>query len=72
MENVVRDAKEKPEVIESKQKDFVYFRARAISAGDFGPVKGEPNPNGNGDYFPRTELELSYKTFENRQLFLNQ
>ena len=76
MEDVMRaDTKDgnqnKPEVIESKHKDFLYFRSRAISAGDQGPEKGKPNPNGNGDYFPRTELESSYKTFENRQLFLN-
>lgn len=57
--------------IEKKNADFLYFRARAISAGDQGPVEGQPNPNGNGDYFPRKELEASYHTFANRQLFLN-
>jgi hypothetical protein len=58
-------------VIESKKDDFVYFRARAISALDQGPVKGQPNPNGNGDGFPRAELEKSFETFIGRNLFLN-
>lgn len=58
-------------VIEPKNAEFLYFRARAISAGDQGPQKGEPNPNGNGDYFPRKELEASYQTFNGRNLFLN-
>lgn len=57
--------------IEKKNSEFLYFRARAISAGDQGPEKGIPNPNGNGDYFPRRELEASYQTFAGRQLFLN-
>lgn len=58
-------------VLEPKRSDFIYFRARAISAGDQGPEKGMPNPNGNGDYFPRKELEASYQTFIGRNLFLN-
>lgn len=57
--------------IEKKNNEFLYFRARAISAGDQGPVKGQPNPNGNGDYFARKELEASFQTFAGRQLFLN-
>lgn len=57
--------------IENKSNEFLYFRARAISAGDQGPTRGEPNPNGNGDYFPRAELETSYETFSGRNLFLN-
>ncbi len=57
--------------IEKKNNEFLYFRARAISAGDQGPEKGVPNPNGNGDYFSRKELEASYGTFAGRQLFLN-
>jgi hypothetical protein len=64
---------EKPtqKVVEQKRNDFLYFRSRAISAGDQGPVKGQPNPNGNGDYFARKELESSYQTFVGRNLFLN-
>lgn len=59
------------QILEAKKPDFVYFRARAISAGDQGPEQGKPNPNGNGDYFPRTELEKSYQSFIGKNLFLN-
>ena len=64
---------EKPtqKVVEQKRNDFLYFRSRAISAGDQGPEQGKPNPNGNGDYFPKSELESSYQTFVGRNLFLN-
>jgi len=62
-------------VVETKRSDFLYFRARAISAGDQGPRNAEgcmePNPNGNGDYFPKAELEKSYNTFVGSNLFLN-
>ncbi len=63
--------KQDHEIVEKQRSDFLYFRARAISAGDFGPEKGQPNPNGNGDYFPKAELEKAYSTFEGRNLFLN-
>jgi hypothetical protein len=42
------------EIIEERDPDFVYFRARAVTADV---------PNGNGDLFTRAELEKSYKTF---------
>lgn len=73
LEDIVPVEKPKSEqkVIEPRNAEFMYFRARAISAGDQGPEKGSPNPNGNGDYFPRKELEASYQTFAGRNLFLN-
>ena len=73
LEDIVPVEKPKSEqtVIEPRNAEFMYFRARAISAGDQGPEKGAPNPNGNGDYFPRKELEASYQTFAGRNLFLN-
>jgi len=61
---VVQDEVAKNEVvsktIETKRDDFIYFRSRAISAGDQGPKPNVPNYNGNGDYFPRKELESSF------------
>jgi hypothetical protein len=47
------------------KENFLYFWARAISAGE------TSGPNGNGDYFPLAELIKSYKTFIGRGLFLN-
>lgn len=62
-------------VIEPKNSDFLYYRARAISAGDQGPLTKEGirghNFNGNKDYFPRKELESSYETFVGRNIFLD-
>ena len=71
LEDVVVEHAPEQKVIEPKNAEFLYFRARAISAGDQGPKKGTPNPNGNGDYFPRKELEASYESFRGRNLFLN-
>src|SRR5665213_3638813 len=62
-------------VIEAKNSDFLYYRARAISAGDQGPLSKDGsrswNFNGNKDYFPRKELESSYETFVGRNIFLD-
>lgn len=53
-------------VVEPLDKEnFLYFRCRAISAGETN------GPNGNGDYFPLEELVKSYKTFVGRGLYLN-
>jgi hypothetical protein len=71
LEDVVVERPPEQKIIEPRNAEFLYFRARAISAGDQGPKKGSPNPNGNGDYFPRRELEASYETFRGRNLFLN-
>src|SRR6185436_12180241 len=62
-------------VIEAKNSDFLYYRARATSAGDQGPMTKEGtrgwNFNGNKDYFPRKQLESSYQTFVGRNIFLD-
>jgi len=62
-------------IIEAKNSDFLYYRARAISAGDQGPLQKDGtrgwNFNGNKDYFPRTELEAAYQTFVGRNIFLD-
>ena len=62
-------------IIEAKNPDFLYYRARAISAGDFGPMQKDGtrgfNFNGNKDYFPRKELESAYQTFVGRNIFLD-
>jgi len=62
-------------VIEAKNSDFLYYRARAISAGDQGPINKDGsrawNFNGNKDYFPRKELEAAYETFVGRNIFLD-
>jgi len=62
-------------VLEPKNSDFLYYRARAISAGDQGPMTKEGtrgwNFNGNKDYFPRKELEAAYETFVGRNIFLD-
>jgi len=53
-------------VVEPLDKEnFIYFRARAISAGE------TSGPNGNGDYFPLEELLMAYASFIGRGLFLN-
>lgn len=59
------------QIIESKKANAVYFRARAISAGDQGPEGVKWNFNGNLDYFSKKELLKAYKTFCGRSLFLN-
>jgi len=62
-------------IIEPKNSDFLYYRARAISAGDQGPMQKDGtrgyNFNGNKDYFPRKELEAAYETFVGRNIFLD-
>src|SRR5579863_8611574 len=62
-------------VLEAKNSDFLYYRARAISAGDQGPLQKDGsrgwNYNGNFDFFPRKELEASYPSFVQKQIFLD-
>lgn len=58
-------------IVEPQRSDCLYFRARAISAGDQGPKNTKWNFNGNFDYFARKELEAAYKSFVGRNLFLN-
>lgn len=58
-------------VIETKKEGCVYFRARAISAGDQGPKGVKWNYNGNLDYFAKKELLRAFPTFVGRNLFLN-
>ena len=45
--------------------NFVYVRARAVSAGEY------HGANGNGDFFPEAELQANYKTFIRRGNYLN-
>src|SRR5689334_836879 len=78
MEEVLTTEAAKPvtsKIIEAKNPDFLYYRARAISAGDQGPITKDGtrgyNFNGNKDYFPRKELESSYQTFVGRNIFLD-
>ena len=65
----------KTKILEPKNSDFLYYRARAISAGDQGPLGKDGsrgfNFNGNMDYFPRKELEASYESFVGRNIFLD-
>lgn len=72
---IVEKPTQTQKVLEKKHSDFIYFRARAISAGDQGPLDKEgnrsPNPNGNGDYFSKKELLSSFDSFIGRNLFLN-
>src|ERR1035437_11191946 len=42
--------------------EFIYFAAKSI-AGD--------EPNGNGDFFPWSQLLKSFSTFNGRSMFLN-
>lgn len=46
-------------------ENFIYVRARAVSAGEY------YGANGNGDYFPEQELKDNYKTFVRRGNYLN-
>jgi hypothetical protein len=50
------------EKIASDKNEFLYFAAKAI-AGD--------EPNGNGDFFPWSQLLKSHSTFVGRSMFLN-
>lgn len=49
------------EAFEYDPDNFVYFRARSITADV---------PNGNGDYFEQLELESSYKTFVGKGFYI--
>lgn len=49
------------EAFEYAPEDFLYFRARSITADI---------ANGNGDFFPLRELEASYKTFVGKGFYL--
>ncbi len=46
-------------------ENFLYVRARAVSSGE------KWGPNGNGDFFPKAELEKSYRTFIGRGIYLD-
>jgi hypothetical protein len=59
------------QIVEPKRANAIYFRARAISAGNQGPKGTKWNYNGNYDYFSRKELESAFRTFVGRNLFLN-
>lgn len=67
LEDIVVEKENTPEtkILENKQSDFLYFRARAISALE------TSGPNGNGDSFPKKELEAAYESFIGKNLFLN-
>lgn len=52
-------------ILEPKNNEFVYIRARAISSMETN------GPNGNFDSFPWRELQASYETFVGKNLFLN-
>ena len=55
----------KSQLVEShphKTSEFLYFASKAIAGDD---------PNGNGDYFPWSQLLKSHSTFVGRNLFLN-
>ena len=62
-------------IIEPKHADFLYYRARCISAGDQGPIGKDGsrtfNYNGNFDFFSRKQLEASYETLIGRNIFLD-
>ena len=49
------------EAFEYDPDNFVYFRARSITADV---------PNGNGDYFEEKELETSYKSFVGKGFYI--
>lgn len=53
------------EAIDIDDKNFIYVRVRAVSAGEF------HGANGNGDYFPAQELKDNYKTFIRRGNYMN-
>jgi hypothetical protein len=45
--------------------NFLYVRARAVSAGEF------HGQNQNGDYFPEDELKRTFRTFVHRGVYIN-
>ena len=47
------------------KKDFVFYLARFVSAGE------KWGYNGNRDYFPREELEKNFNTFLHRGVYVN-
>ena len=53
----------------------MYFVAKAIAAGDEGPIdkngQREPNYNGNGDFFGRKEIEAAKDTFIGKGIYLD-
>ena len=65
----------KTSIVSPVLEDHLFYRARAISAGDFGPMdkNGERGffYNGNYDYFPRAELEKACPTFPQKNIFLD-
>ena len=60
-EDLIRSPRD-GKVLESKNPEFLYIRGRAISADA---------PNGNGDYFPKTELKEACQTFIGVNMFVN-
>jgi hypothetical protein len=66
---------EDQKVIEGKNPEFLYFVAKAIAAGDEGPIDKnghrEPNYNGNADFFPKKEIESAYQTFIGKGIYLD-
>lgn len=66
---------EESKVIEGKNPEFLYFVAKAIAAGDEGPIdkngQRDPNYNGNGDFFPKKEIEAAYQTFIGKGIYLD-
>src|SRR5579864_412313 len=66
---------EETKVVEGKNPEFLYFVAKAIAAGDEGPIdkngSREPNYNGNADYFPKKEIEGAYQTFIGKGIYLD-
>lgn len=70
-----RPLAEEQKIVEGKNPEFLYFVAKAIAAGDEGPLDKEgnriPNPNGNLDYFPKKEIEAAYQTFIGKGIYLD-
>jgi hypothetical protein len=70
-----RPLTEETKVVEGKNPEFLYFVAKAIAAGDEGPIgkngQREFNYNGNADYFPKKEIESAYQTFIGKGIYLD-
>jgi hypothetical protein len=70
-----RPLTEETKVVEGKNPEFLYFVAKAIAAGDEGPIgkngSREYNYNGNADYFPKKEIEAAYHTFVGKGIYLD-
>jgi hypothetical protein len=70
-----RPLTEETKVVEGKNPEFLYFVAKAIAAGDEGPIgkngQREFNYNGNADYFPKKEIESAYQTFVGKGIYLD-